>query len=83
MALRRRIDRRFVGEVDHILADRNQIATDRQVVDSTAVILGVDDGRRLGGKPRQILIDGEARDIEFDRQEGLERDRRRQLAGPD
>ena len=83
MALRRRLDRRVVGEVDHVLADGDQVAADRQIVDGAAVVLGVDDGRRFGGQPRQILIDGQAGDIEVRRQEGLERHRRRQLAGAD
>ena len=61
VASRRGVDRRVVGEVDHVLADRDQIAADREVVDGAAVILGVDDGRRLGGEPRQILIDRQAR----------------------
>ena len=57
MGLRRRVDRRVVGEVDHVLADADQVAADREIVDGAPVILGIDDGRRLGGKPRQILID--------------------------
>src|SRR6516164_977881 len=80
MALRRRVNWRFVGEVHHILADGNQVATNRQVVNGTAVVLGVDNGRGLGSKPRQILIDRKPGDIEVARQERLERDRRRQLA---
>ena len=83
VALRRRIDRRVVGEVDHVLADGDQVAADRQIVDGAAVILGVDDGCRLGGEPRQILIDGQPGDVEVDRQEGLERHRRCQLSGAD
>ena len=83
MALRGRVDRRFVGEVHHVLADRDQIAAHRKVVDGAAIILGVDDGRGLGGKPRQILIDGETGDVELGRQEGLERDRGRELSGAD
>ena len=83
MALRRRVDRRVVGEIDHVLADGDQVAADRQVVDGAAVILGVDDGRRFGGKPRQILIDGQPGNVEVGRQERLERHRRRQLSGAD
>lgn len=83
MALRSRVDPRFVGEVHHVLADRDQIAAHRKVVDGAAIILGVDDGRGLGGKPRQILIDGETGDVELGRQEGLERDRGRKLSGAD
>ena len=83
MALRRRVDRRVVGEVDHVLADGDQVAADREVIDGAPVVLGIDDGRRFGGKPRQILIDGQPGDIEVGRQEGLQRHRRRQLAGAD
>ena len=83
VALRRRVDRRVVGEVDHVLADRDQIAADREIVDGAAVILGIDDRRRLGGEPRQILIDRQAGDVEVRRQERLQRHRRRDLAGAD
>ena len=55
----------------------------RRIVDGAAVVLGVDDGRRLGGKPRQILIDGKPGDIELYRQERLERYRRGQFSGAD
>ena len=81
VALRRRLDRRVVGEIDHVLADSDQVAPDRQIVDGAAIILGVDDGRRLGGQPGQVLIDGQPGNVEVRRQERLERDRRRQLAG--
>ena len=42
----------------------DQVAADRQIVDGAAVVLGVDDGRRFGGEPRQILIDGQPGNIE-------------------
>ena len=83
MALRRRLDRRVIGDVDHVLADGDQVAADREVIDGPAVVLGIDDGRRFGGQPRQILVDGQAGDIEVRRQEGLQRHRGRQLAGAD
>ena len=38
---------RVVGTVDHVLAERDQPALQRQVVDEVAVLDGVDD--RLGG----------------------------------
>ena len=83
MARRRGVDRRVVGEIDHLLADRDQIAADREVIDGTAVILGIDDGRRFGGEPRQILIERQAGDVEVRRQERLQRHRRGELVGAD
>ena len=78
---RGRIDRRIIGEVHHVLADRDQVAADREIVDRAAVILGVDDRGRLGGKARQILIEREAGNIGVARQKRLKRDRRGDLAG--
>ena len=48
-----------------------------------AVVLGIDDGGRLGGEPGQVLADREAADIDIGVEESLERDRRRELAGAD
>ena len=59
----------------------DQVAADREVIDRAAVILGVDDRGRLGGKPRQILIDRQAGDVEVRRQKCLQRHRRGGLAG--
>ena len=72
-----------IGDVDHVLADLDQRAADRQVVDGMAVVLGIDDGGRFGGEPREVLADGEAADIDVGVEESLERDRRRDLAGAD
>ena len=83
MARRRGVDRRVIGGVDHLLADRDQVAADREVVDGAAVILGIDDGRRFGGEPRQILIERQAGDVEVRRQERLQRHRRGELVGAD
>ena len=77
---RRQVDRRIVGGVDHVLADADEIAAHREVVDRAAVILGVDDGRRLGGEAREVLRHGQAAEIVF-AQERLQRDRRGDLAG--
>ncbi len=81
LAQRRCLYRCLVGEVDYILADLDQIAADRKIIDDAAIILGIDDRCRLGGKPRQILIDGEAGDVLIRRQERLERYRRRDFSG--
>jgi hypothetical protein len=80
---RREIDRRIEGDVDHVLADDDQRAADRQVVNGVTVVLGIDDGGRLGGEPRQILAHRHAADIDVGADEGLERDRGRDLAGAD
>ena len=63
LVARRGFDRRVVGDVDDVLADADQVAADREVVDGAAVILGVDDGRRLGGEAGEILRDGDAAEI--------------------
>ena len=83
LVARREIDRRVIGDVDHVLADDDQRAADREIVDRAAVVLGVDDGGRFGGEPREILARGHAGDVEVGRQERLERDRARDLAGAD
>ena len=72
---RREIDRRIVGDVDQVLADDDQRAAHGEIVDRAPVVLGVDDGRRFGGEPREVLARGQARDVEIGRQERLERDR--------
>ena len=52
---RREIDRRVEGDVDHVLADQDQLAPDREVVDRAPVVHRVDDGGRFGGEAREIL----------------------------
>ena len=82
LVARARIDRRVIGDVDDILADRNELAPHGEVVDAAAIVVGVDDGRRLAGEAGEILRHGDAAEIMVAK-EGLERHRRRQLAGPD
>ncbi len=77
-----RIDRRIEGDVNDILADRDQLAPHREIVNAAPVIVGVDDGGRLAGKAGQILRHGHAAEIMF-AEKSLERHRRRQLASPD
>ena len=67
LVARREVDRRVEGDVDHVLADDDQRAADRQVVDGVAVILGIDDGGRLGGEPGEILAHGHAADVDVGR----------------
>ena len=59
LLLRREVDRRVVGRVDHVLAEHDQRAAHGKVVDRAAVVLGVDDGRGVGGEPAEVLRHGE------------------------
>ena len=52
---RRLLDRRVVGNVDHVLADADQRAANGEVVDRAPVVLRVDDCRCFRSQPRQIL----------------------------
>jgi hypothetical protein len=81
VARRRGVDRRIVGAIDHVFADHDQIAANREIVNGAAVILGVDDRRRLSGKPGEILIERQAGDVEIGWQERFQRDWRGQLVG--
>ena len=80
---RREIHRRVEGDIDHVLADPDQVAAQRQIVDGAAVILRVDDGGRFGREAREVLADRHAADVGLGRQERLQRHRRRDLAHPD
>src|SRR5579885_1986132 len=80
---RREIDGGVIGEVDHVLADLDEVASDRQVIDGMAVVLGVDDRRGLGGEPGEVLTDVQPANVDIGVEEGLERDRRCDLAGAD
>src|ERR1700734_2094855 len=79
---RARIDRRVKGDIDDILADRNEFAPHGEVIDAAAIVVSVDDGRRLAGEAGEILRHSDAAEIMLAK-EGLERHRRRQLAGTD
>jgi hypothetical protein len=52
---RRQLDVGLVGSRRHLLADLDEAAAKREVVDGLSVIGGVDDRRRLGGEPREVL----------------------------
>ena len=80
---RRHVDRRVIGDVDHVLADRDQRAARGEVVDGAAVVGGVDDGDGLGGKAREIVRDRHVADLLVGRQEGLDRHRIGHLAHAD
>ena len=49
---RAHVDRRVIGDVDHVLADRDQRAARREVVNGAAVVGGVDDVDGFRGKAR-------------------------------
>ena len=55
LVARREVDGRVEGDVDHVLADVDQLAPDREIVDRAPVIHRVDDGRRFGGKAGEVL----------------------------
>ena len=55
LLLRREVDGAVVGAVDHVLADDDQRAACGEVVDGAAVILGVDDGGRVGRERAEVL----------------------------
>ena len=82
LVLRARIDRQVVGGIDHLLADLDQRAADREVIDGAAVIGGIDDGGGFGGEAGEILAGRQAGNVDVARQEGLQRDRSRGLADP-
>ncbi len=79
----RKIDRRVERAVDHVLADRDQVAPHREVVDRASIVRGIDDGGRFRGKAGEILRDRHSGDIDVGGQECLERHRRGELAGAD
>src|ERR1051326_7922571 len=54
---------------------------EREGVGRAAVVARVDHRGRLGGEAREVLASVKAGDVEVRGQEGLERDRRRGLAG--
>ena len=80
---RRKVDRGVKGDIDHVLADPDQVAAKRKFIDGPPVILGVDDGGRFGGEAGEVLANRHAADVGFGRQEGLQRHRGCDLAHPD
>ncbi len=67
----RKIHRRIERDIDHVLADLDEIAPDREVIDRAAVVHRVNDGCCLGRKPGQILAQRQSRYVEVGGQEGL------------
>ena len=82
LGFRRQLDRRVIGRVHDVRADADQRAALVELVDDPPILLGVDDGRRLGREPREILRYGHPAEIGI-AEIGLQRDRRGELAGPD
>ena len=80
---RREIDRRVEGDVDHVLADLDQVAPDGEVVDGAPVVHRIDDGRGLGGEAGEVLSDRQAGNVDLGRQKGLQGHRRGELSGAD
>ena len=84
LALGRGVDGAVVGTVDHVLADDDERAPRGEIVDGAAVVLGVDDGRGVGGQRAEVLRHGEVRRDRLGRlEERPQRDRRRLLADVD
>ena len=83
LLLRRHVDRRVIGDVDHVLADRDQRAPCRKVVDGAAIVGCVDDGGGFGRQPRKIMRDRHVADLFVGRQEGLDGHRIGDLAHAD
>jgi hypothetical protein len=67
----RHIDGRVIGDVDHVLADRDQRAAGGEIVDGAAVIGGVDDVDGFGGEASEIMGDGHVADLLVGGQEGF------------
>ena len=44
------------GVVDHLLAERDQLAPHMEIVDQPAIIEGVDDGRRAADQAGEIAV---------------------------
>ena len=80
---RREIHRRLIGDIDHVFADPDQVAPQRQIIDRAPVIVRVDDGGGFRGEAGKVLADRHAADIGLGGQEGLQRHRGRDLAHPD
>ena len=49
------VDVRVVGAVDDFLAEVDQLAADREIVDRAAVVPGIDDGDRGAGESGEVL----------------------------
>ena len=79
----RKINGRIERDVDHVLADGNQLAPGREVVHGASVVHRIDDGRCFGGKTGEVLGEGQPRNIGLGGQKRLEGDRRGQLARAD
>ena len=80
---RGKVHRRVEGDVDHVLADPDQVAAQRHVVDRAAVILRVDDRGGFGRDAGEVLANRHAADVGVGRQERLQRDGRGHLAHSD
>ncbi len=80
---RRGVDAVVVGGVDDVLAEADELAPQVEVVDRPAVVLGVDDGHRRAGEPREVLGAADVGERLVVLEVVLERDRRGDLAALD
>jgi hypothetical protein len=83
LVLRGELDRGVIGDVDHVLADLDQVAAGGKIVDRAAVVFRVDDGGGFRRQPREVLRRVQPCDVGFRRNEGFQRDGRSDLAGAD
>ena len=83
LLLRRHVDRRIIGDVDHVLADRDQRAAGGEIVDGAAVVRGVDDRHGFCRQASQILRHGHVANLVVGGEEILDRHRIGHLAHPD
>ena len=81
LVARRELHRRVEGDIDHVLADLNELAPDGEIIHSPPVIEGVYDCRRFSRQPGQVLRERQSRDVEVSRQKRFQRNRRGNLAG--
>ncbi len=80
LVARGEIDRRFEGDIDHILADIDQFAPGREVVDRASVIHRIDDGRCFGCETGKVLGKRQPGDVDLGGQKRLQGHRGGELA---
>ena len=83
LVARREIDRRVEGDIHHVLANLDQRAAHRKIVDRAAIVLGIDDRCGFRGEAGEVLAHSQAADVHAGIEKGLQRDRRCELAGAD
>ena len=83
LVLRRHVQRRVIGDVDHVLTDGDQRAAQGQIIDRAAVVFCIDDVDGFRGEPGEVLCDRHVADLLVGGQEGLDCHRVGRLAHAD